>query len=337
MNRSSVLTLVAILALTGCTSPVPEPTTPPVTAPSDIPVPAEPIVAPEPLVDSTCDELLPTIDLGEVTLSAPIAGPQYLSEWMPGYLQRQLQWTSCSWHTESTDSSLQSLVSLTVTRRVEGERSDDVTAVCFDAERVSCLWRAEVADGLTANLSIDGAEREKSSTATTKKVAALVSEVEAAIAAAPHNTVWFAPADTIPLAATCARLLPEQAIAEALGGKATDVVYTDLEQENGDYNGYLSCEFSSSFTKSFGAWVTALEGGEWAWLEEREKSDAQFLEVAGLDEGDAAWIADGTLQLIVGHNGITITVPDKDFGTAPHGKDAALASLAEAVVANLKG
>ena len=335
MNRIALFVVaVSALILTGCAAP--EPVVPPASAPSSTPTAADPIVAPQPRVDATCDELLPTGTLSNLTLSAPIAGPQYLSESVPSFVQRQQQWTSCSWQTESTDSALQSLVSLTIRPNEGGALNDEVAATCVGNDRTDCRWQEELSDGHMVYLYVDGATHEDSVAGTTEQFADLASQVKAAIEAAPRNPVWSMPAGTLATPATCADLLPQQAIADALGGTAGDVAYTDLD-EFVNLDGYLHCEFSSSFTESFGAQLTALEGGEWAWVEQRDGADVDQLEIDSLDEGDSAWIADESLYLIVGHTGVTVTVPEEDFGSAPDRKDVALASIASAIVAGLGG
>jgi hypothetical protein len=371
MKRIVAVAALTVLALAGC-APEPAPvesSAPPVVTPTPTPTPTvEPITAPTPLLDLDCNELI-----GD---GIDVLFAKSLSSWDPArtiaeagttvpykYDIEQLGGLTCEWSNGTPQSDKlggdPNYVGLAVSvapvtqdqwtpfRDYYGV-SDNRQVYCFTDTGNFCAADAFVDGRWWLEVQATGTDGVKASVLS-KTFKGIVSDMIATVTnAAPSGAVWSAPEDTIPLDSNCATILTGKQVATAVA--TTKTVEPRFPQGGVSLDGTsrealdaLWCTYSFADSDDGVGILTWLPGGEWAWNEARDFNlpggAIVELDVAGLDEGEGAWVrcADSNcvLDLVVGHNWITFQLYSDDDGATPG--QPALETIAADIVANLKG
>ena len=365
MNRAVVLSVLLVALLAGCapTPPAPaESTPPPVAEPTPTPTPTvDPVTAPEPLLDLTCDSLVGDgvgqLFTGGVSATDPErtiaeAGTSIAYK----YAVEQLGGLACEWSNGVPQSDKTGAdpnyvgVAMTIAPATEAQWATfrDYYSVKKDRQ-VYCFTDTGFFCG--ADVFVDGWWIESQATGIdTVKAKALLPTYRAVIDEVIANVTtanatgasWAEPKGTLPLSADCADVLTAGE-AKAASGAAQSVELggpsggASLDSVVRDALATPWCLYYYAGEEDLLGALRWLPGGEWAWLEESEFTllggAPEEITVAGLSEGESAWVRcysqQCELDLIVGHNWINYTLYD--------GSRAGIEKTAAAIVARVKG
>ena len=372
-SAASLLLAAAIAAtLVACAPPAPTPSVSPPPAASPAPTPtatatAEPVATgPEPIIDMTCDELLPdaTIAAGFAAPLAPAnAAVSMMNErsyrMAHAFLARSLGGLACDWNNGEINVSSRGTNPAYVGHRVVilpdaasqwarfidyygPEAGGHSCAVPVSPFPLSCSSDDLVGD-IWVEMETQGAVSEAAAAALRTRV------LEGIAAAGPGAPRWTPPAGTLPLPTDCEGLVPFSTVASALGTSAS--LFADSASggwslmagatENAGVGG---CLWGFPDWEGLGG-IRSLAGGAWAWNEARPAlttpGPPEALTIAGLEAGDQAWIrcapANTTCvaDLVIGGNWIEFHLwPDRRLVTVD--LRTAATAIAEGVVATLR-
>ena len=355
------MVLVALLAGCAPTPPAPvESTPPPVTAPTPTPTPTvDPITAPEPLLDLTCDSLvgdgvgqLFTGGVSEVDPERTIAEAGTSVAYK--YAVEQLGGLACEWSNGVPQSDKMGSdpgyigLAVTVAPATEAQWAEyrdyydvqkDRQIYCFTDTGFFCAanvyvggwWVESQATGMD---TVAAKALQKTYRGVIEKVIARVS------AASPTGTEWVAPEGTSPTP-DCEGFLSADDARSAFG--TSGKVSIERPQGGVSLDGVMRRELNSLWCiylidnsdDSVGA-LYWLPGGEWAWLEESTfdllGGVPTEISVAGLEANDSAWVRCFSntceVDLIVDHNWVNFTAGSND--------QPRVEKIAAAIVSNVK-
>jgi len=370
-SSARFLLLASVLVITTACAQIPAeaPTHSPPTLTSPSPTAeAASVVAPDPLIDRECDEL---VDPQAVSALSTTHLTSFGSEYRAigssrygipqEYSLRHLQGTVCTWHNSvptDVDGGSEGATSLTVyllpdatpvwSRYVEVYGDSAVEPVsCNGTEEVNarCWWTGMTADSTWVEVTYVGMKNFGTEAANIEQFSTIVDSVVASATGAPRREAWQPPDTSSPIPAGCPSVLTADAIAIAVGVPAADVDFwsgpiggTSLLFEVENLVASDECRWLTSKTVSeYGDNYAVLRGGEWAWDDARESDPeigaAQPLSLTGLAEGDSAWISHRPatyIDLIIDGDWISMFMWDDDLASHGVGPEA-MVSMAQSV------
>ncbi len=362
-RRMAVLAGVSLLLLAGCTPETPAPSESPTTAsPSPTPEPTvEPLSAPEPRIDLTCDELAAALPLAATFSTAVTSRNRAQSaygahpSWPGAFDVRSAGGLVCEFSNGQPQSAVRGLNPSYVGAQVlvlpdpgpqwqffvdyygvVGDRS----LTCFaDSGTTACQLDA-LGASRWVDVSIMGAVSESAGTALADAVFA------AATSAGPGAAPWSPPADTLTLPNDCSAYISAASLATATG---LSTPFEVRARDGGGWSLLASAEVINDSAFCFMAFAGAdagvgsikvMRGGEWAFTEAQSLVSTTPFTVAGLGADDAASLRCGPadswciVDLLLGGNWIEVYVWEDDPG-APLDRRAAAQSIAAEIVANV--
>lgn len=364
--RMAIVAGAALLLLSGCTPGTPTPTVSPTAEASATPTPTptvEPISAPEPRIDLTCDALSAALPLA-ATFSTPVSSvSRAASEYgarpsMPEeYVIRSAGGLVCEFSNgqpqSTTTGSNPAYVGVQVLvlpdpgpqwdryvsyYGVSGDRS----LFCY-SEATGANCNANALAGTTwVEASVVAAVNETAGTA-------LVDAVLAAVGGAgPGAAVWSPPADTLALPDDCEAFVDAATLQSTTGlanlePRGRDGGGWSLRAGAQTIDGSPSCFWAFQFADAGIGSLTVLRGGVWAAGEAQEIVGSAPITVAGLAEGDEARLRCGpadawcVVDLVLGGNWVELYLSADDPGApgAPLDRRTVIQSIAATVVANV--
>jgi hypothetical protein len=283
----------------------------------------------------------------------------------------QLQATQCEWRNDEAPSdengSREEFTSLSVIALPNAREAWDIYASLYDdspefttthcngADEINarCAWTGLIDDTTWGEITFEGMKNFGSDKKNVARFTPLIAAVRTAIEGASRGESWTVPSDTLVIEKGCPSVLDAEAIVAAVGGKKSGVTFYD------GYIGGTSLQFeaerllasdpcrwlTSRVPAEYGTPYQVLRGGQWAWEKAREYDNeiasAEALGIDGLADGDSAWIRSSgsitTVDLLIGGNWITIDVSDESLEKNSLDANDVLSSLAQSVVAKLRG
>lgn len=363
VSRVAIVVGAALLLLSGCTPGTPTPTASPTLEASASPTPAptptvEPISAPEPRIDLTCAELGAALPLAgsfvepvtevsraETEYGAYPARPEE-------YIVRSVGGLVCEFSNGQPQSRVLGPSAPYVGVRFHilpeaGTQWDRYVsyygiaggrdAYCAASSNcyLNALGGSTWVDGIVVGAVSDAAG------------AAVLDAALAAVTAAGSGAApWEPPTGTLPLPDDCTAYIDGPTLQAATG------VSTALDPYPGFGGGWSlvagafaidgspQCFWAYEFADAGIGSLDVIRGGEWAWAEAREIVGSAPITVAGLDEGDEAWLRCGpsdawcVVDLVLGGNWLELHLWE-DETAEPLNRRTAIQDIAAVVVANV--
>ncbi|TBN57407.1 hypothetical protein EYE40_08365 [Glaciihabitans arcticus] len=380
MRKSLVLTTLSILvistlALVGCAKEPVDVAAPPTVTPSPVATPVA-LEAPEPILESTCDDLVPAASYGPLSTTPLKATDPFsfeVDEYSSGiprqYALGHLQATQCLWINDAPrydeNGSAEGFTSLWVTvlpdaaaawahyaKLYELDEAEPVDCNGSSGEDANCWWTGLVGDSLWLDIQFSGMKYFGGDSANRQQAQTLVDTVTANVIASTQRSAWTPPQTSLVIDPGCPSVLSAETIAGVVGGEPSAVGFhrgpiggTALAFEAETQVGSDPCRWFTPTTQTeYGLPVQVLEGGEWAWAAahttDRGIRDATALELDGLAEGDSAWLRASdkipTVDVILDGNWISLSLYPETVDTLDLDAGTSLTSLAQGIVDGLR-
>ena len=363
LSRAAIVAGAALLLLSGCTPGTPTPTASPAVEASATPTPTptptvEPISAPEPRIDLTCAELGAAMPLAssfiepvtEVSRAATEYGayPARPEE----YIVRSVGGLVCEFSNGQPQSRVLGPAAGYVGVRlfvlpepgIQWDRYASYYGVAGDRDAYCAASSNCFLNALGGSTWVDGtvvgAVNDAAGTAV------LDAALAAVTAAGPGAAAWAPPAGTLALPDDCTAYIDGPTLQAATGQSTALDPYSgfgggwSLVAGAFEIDGSPQCFWAFEFADAGIGTLDVIRGGEWAWSEAREIVGSAPITVAGLAEGDEAWLRCGpadawcVVDLVLGGNWLELHLNDDEFGE-PFDRRAAIQSIAATIVANV--
>jgi hypothetical protein len=364
LSRTAIVAGTALLLLSGCTPGTPTPTASPTAEASASPTPTptvEPISAPEPRVDLTCDELGAALPLAASLVQAVTSVSPAETEYgaYPArpeeYVVRSVGGLVCEFSNGQSQSGVLGSTPTYVGVRIlvlpdpgaQWDRYVDYYSVpgtrdsyCVAESLGSTCYFNGLGGGRWVDTVVVGATDDLAG------MAVIEAAFTAIATAGPGAAAWTPPADTLALPDACDAYVSPAQLQAATGLSTPLATYGSggggwsLRGGAQAIDGSPSCFWAFEFADAGIGTLDVLRGGAWAWAEAQDIVASAPITVAGLDEGDEAWLRCGpsdawcVVDLVLGGNWIELHLWEDDPGE-PLNRRTAIQDIAAVVVANV--